>query len=86
MPEAAEVGALKWKGSDLVRSVTFSPDGRAVIGGSSGGIVKFWETATGRETYASAALGGSTLGVAFSADGRRLAVVIGRDVSIWTIR
>jgi eukaryotic-like serine/threonine-protein kinase len=56
-----------------VQDATFSPDGRRFAVASGTGVVKLWDTTTGREL---GTLGGFIMGVhsaAFSPDGRRLA-------------
>ncbi|MGL4551587.1 MAG: WD40 repeat domain-containing protein, partial [Gemmataceae bacterium] len=61
----------------LVRSVAFSPDGRTLATGESGGHdcdarLRFWDAATGRlRAEAAGHLGGVT-SMAFSPDGRTL--------------
>lgn len=73
------------KGVDRVSCVIFSPDGKSVVGASIGGTVKYWDTATGKEIY-SDSLGRDTLSVAFNGDWSRLAIVIGREVSVRKMR
>jgi WD40 repeat protein len=55
-----------------VDSVAFSPDGKALASGSRGGVIKVWDLATGKETFAvkTHEWCGS---VAFSPDGKFLA-------------
>ena len=60
--------------TDVVKSVTFSPDGQRIISGSSDDTVRMWDAATGRQI--GAPLTGHTdivTGVAFSPDGQRIA-------------
>ncbi|MGI5479447.1 helix-turn-helix domain-containing protein [Streptomyces lavendofoliae] len=58
-----------------VNAVAFSPDGRAVAAGSSGGEVRLWDTATGTARKAPPAPGtGAAASIALSPDGRLLAV------------
>jgi sugar lactone lactonase YvrE len=58
----------------VAASVAFSPDGRTLATGDSGGSTLLWEVATWRVTAALAAPGsGRIVSVAFSPDGQRLA-------------
>jgi WD40 repeat protein len=57
--------------SGMVRSVTFSPDGRHILTGSRDGI-RLWDAATGAETAATTS-GGGIWHVAFARDGSLIA-------------
>ena len=76
------LGDLLAEGS-TVDSVAFSPDGRTLAAGDSGGGVGLWDTASGRRTVALAE-GSPVYGVAFSPDGRTLAAGdLGGGVGLW---
>jgi len=51
-------------------SVSFSPDGRQVVSGGSGGTMKFWDAATGQETHSFRGHSSAVYSVAFSPDNR----------------
>ena len=67
---------------DGVRALTFSPDGRRLFTGSADMSIRVWEVPSARsEGFAASGLelltirqDGEVLGLAFSADGHRLAV------------
>jgi WD40 repeat protein len=69
--------SLKW-----VTSVSFRPDGKRLAVGTNFGEVKIWETATGEEVLSLQKLG-QVSGVAFSADGMRLATGCRERVQVW---
>ena len=56
-----------------VRSVAFSPDGRCLASGHSGGIVRIWDAATGESLQELKEYADTVWSVAFSPDGRHLA-------------
>jgi WD40 repeat protein len=61
-----------------VFGVAFSPQGDRLIAGGGGGSLKLWDIASGRErTAALPGPGDHVWGVAFSADGRRIAASLG---------
>jgi serine/threonine protein kinase len=64
-----------------VIDVAFSPDGRTVVTGSVVGTVKFWDPDTGRERR-SLRNPAAVFAVAFSPDGRRLAVTMDRSLAV----
>jgi WD40 repeat protein/tRNA A-37 threonylcarbamoyl transferase component Bud32 len=76
-----------------VRCVAFSPDRRHLASGSAGwdagkmaetgGSLKVWDLATGKEVFAPVGLPGPVEGVAYSPDGRRLAAAVGGAVKVW---
>jgi WD40 repeat protein len=55
-----------------VNTVAFSPDSKLLATGGPGGLVTFWDVATGRERAALTGHRVGILGLAFSRDGRRL--------------
>jgi hypothetical protein len=65
-----EVGRLT--APDLVRSLVFSPDGRALATGGVDRTVRLWELATGKERLRFAGHENTVSSVTISADGRRL--------------
>jgi WD40 repeat protein len=75
--------ALLAQGSGAVESLVFSPDGRTLAVGDTGGQVGLWDTASGRRT-ATLDEGSSVYTVAFSPHGRTLAVGDdGDQVGLW---
>ncbi len=63
---------LTFKGhTDRIRSVLYSPDGKRLASVDRGGTVKVWDAQSGRELLTRK---GGGIGMAFSPDGKRLAV------------
>jgi WD40 repeat protein len=58
---------------DSCARLAFSPDGRTLASGGSGGVVKLWDVATGRNLAVLPGHTASVGAVAFSRDGRTLA-------------
>jgi WD40 repeat protein len=84
---AAEVRTLPWR-SELLTGVAFGPGGRIAAAGGDAreGVIVIWDAASGDEVVALRGRPGPVLGLAFSADGARLASV-SRDGSavIWDV-
>nr|VFK54837.1 MAG: WD40 repeat [Candidatus Kentron sp. TUN]VFK59935.1 MAG: WD40 repeat [Candidatus Kentron sp. TUN] len=57
--------------SEVIWSVTFSPDGRRLLSGSRDKTLKLWDVASGREIRTFKGHSAGVLSVAFSPDGRR---------------
>jgi WD40 repeat protein len=70
--------------SSGVTSVSFSPDGRRIVSGSSDKTVKVWDAQTGQETLTFKGDSTYVLSVSFSPDGKRI-VSGGYDstVKVW---
>jgi WD40 repeat protein/sterol desaturase/sphingolipid hydroxylase (fatty acid hydroxylase superfamily) len=69
---------------DLVESVAFSADDRAIVSGSVDGTVKVWDAATGKELRTLRGHGGAVYSVAIALDGRM--IVSGsedRTIKLW---
>jgi hypothetical protein len=63
----------------------FSPDGRRFTRTTPGNDVVVCDAGTGQEVLSLRGHTGPVQGVAFSADGRRLASVAGREVKVWDL-
>jgi WD40 repeat protein len=71
----------------IVESLAFSWDGRMLVSGDMDGVVKAWDPGNGREQFTlkpteKAGRGGRALDLAFSPDGRTLAIAFG-DWTRW---
>jgi hypothetical protein len=73
--------AMSPAGSGALLSLSFSPDGNYLAGGSQDGSVNMWNAATGRRQTPALRRSGQVLSLVFSPDGRRLAVG-GEDAAI----
>jgi len=81
----AEKTAVTLKGhSDYVRSVSFSPDGRRIVSGSTDNELKVWDAETGQETLTLKGHSDWVTSVSFSPDGRRIVSGSNDDtIKIW---
>lgn len=74
----------------IVSSLTFSPDGRQLLGtftfggpeGKRGSRMQLWDVATRKPLRSEERLGVSIQGVSFSGDGRRMALGVGSTVEV----
>lgn len=93
----AEDGVRRWNLADrsapasraerteAVVSLTSSPDRRLLAAGTLTGQVRLLEAATGRQLRELSTVKGSVRALAFSPDGKVLAVGNERDVSLWSV-
>jgi WD40 repeat protein len=71
-------------GSDI-EAAAFSPDSRVLATGGRDGAARTWDMATGQQLRGYPGHAGWILAVAFSADGRTLAVAAWRSLRLWEI-
>jgi Caspase domain/WD domain, G-beta repeat/Bacterial Ig domain len=78
----AAMGPLRAR--DLIRSVRFSPDGKALAASSNGGV-QLWEVKTGKELSTWAGRTNPASMLAFARDGRWLASGVDDRVKVWDV-
>ena len=65
--------------SNWVAALAFQPDGKVLAAGDYDGLVRFWDTSTGREIGRPLAQGEIVLSLAYSPDGTMIAVGLASD-------
>ena len=60
-----------------IQSIKFSPDGKLLLGGTSGGRIVLWNTSSGKEVWSERVAPFPVVGVAFSPDGKLIAAGAG---------
>jgi tetratricopeptide (TPR) repeat protein len=65
--------------TNYVRALAFQPDGQVLASGDYSGLVRLWDTATGREIGRPLAQGEIVLSLTYSPDGKILAVGLAED-------
>jgi WD40 repeat protein len=72
--------------SDIVNSVSFSPDGKRIVSGSDDDTLKVWDAQTGQQTLTLKGHSDSVMSVSFIPDGKRIASGShDKTVKIWDI-
>jgi WD40 repeat protein len=69
-----QVGAPLITGGSVVTSIAFGREGKILVTGSADGTVRLWDVATHQQIGGTLTSGGAIAAVAFSPDGRTLAV------------
>src|SRR5262249_29254044 len=83
LPSFQQRSIVRW---DTVQKVHFSPDGQYLAAATISGLVKIWSTSTNREVATLTQSGdGSLHWLAFSDDGRALAMSGERTVRVWDL-
>jgi WD40 repeat protein len=67
------------------RSVVFGPDGKTIYSGNHNAKIVIWDAATGAKTRTLEVRGGSVNSIAFSPDGKLMAVAPGSDLLIFDV-
>jgi WD40 repeat protein len=82
-----EVSTLTLHGHRTLLTAAFSPDGQRIATGDRDGLVQFWDVDTGREVLelTGAAVGEGIDSLAFSSDGRYLAVRGDQAVRLYVV-
>jgi RNA polymerase sigma factor (sigma-70 family) len=78
----ARVGSARFRHGDGVYSVSFSPDGKQIVSGSSDGSARVWDLATGSLRHRIATKANESARAAFSPDGTKLLVCDGQIARI----
>ena len=65
--------------TNYVAALAFQPDGKVLAAGDYNGLVRFWDTSTGREIGRPLPQGEIVLSLAYSPDGKMLAVGLAND-------
>jgi WD40 repeat protein/serine/threonine protein kinase len=84
--QGGEAAAVIYRGHRAsVRSVCFSPDGKRIASGDTAGVVRVWDAQTGADLFSLPKRHSQVLQVAFSPDGRLLAVAGGPEglITLW---
>jgi RNA polymerase sigma factor (sigma-70 family) len=68
-----------------VETAVFSPDGRLIVTGGRDGVARVWDVTTGEQVRALPGHLGWIIGLAFSRDGRTLAVGNWRHIHLWEL-
>jgi RNA polymerase sigma factor (sigma-70 family) len=86
LPEGAvaRVGTLRLYHGSSFTALAYAPDGK-VLAAYSGGPIRLWDTATGKELRQFEGYSGGVTALAFSADGKLLAAAGWGDVKIWRV-
>jgi WD40 repeat protein len=69
--------------SEMIDCMTFTPDAKALVTGSTDAVVKIWDAATGRERTFLKGKNSGILSLAFSPDGKILASGHRDSVTLW---
>ncbi len=72
-------------GSTIIESAAFSPDSRLLVTGGRDNMARLWDVTTGKQLRVFPGHAGWIISVAFSPDGRTLAVGHWRSVRLWEV-
>ncbi len=75
-----------WEHTDSVGGIAFSPDGRLLAAGAANGTTRLWDVQTGALVRTLVGRFHEVYSVAFSLDGRTLAINQGEAFLLWDVR
>jgi WD40 repeat protein len=78
--------ALRRRREEAVGAFALSPDGKVFAGSMRSGVIRLWETATGKELRDLGPTENSDRSITFSPDGKFLALVGTRRLQVWDVQ
>jgi eukaryotic-like serine/threonine-protein kinase len=69
--------------AQVIHTLAFSPDARTVVAGNAVGAARRWDVASGKEIEPALVIPGAIVAIAYSPDGKTVAVSGTRQVRLW---